>query len=487
MSTKSKSSVFYALWRADFRSFFEKVFEQTNPGKKLQPGWHIDAMIYAAVQVASGKQPRQAIALPPGYLKSLIFSVALPAWLLGRDPTKRIICASHSMDLTERNMLLYREIIEAPWYRATFPDFKVSRKCDKAEQIQTTRLGYRLSASVGTSVTGFRADIIIIDDPLPADQALSLAHRNRVINWYDLSIESRLDDRERGAIIIVMQRLHLDDLIGHVLRKDEPWALLALPAIAEFDQNVQIGEGEFHQRLAGDVLCPTRESRQFLERKRTENSFVFAAQYQQAPIPPEGALIKRAWFRRYQKAPSRDAFDSVVQSWDCAGSARTGSDFSVGLCFGIRGQDFYLLDMARGRWEFPDLKHAVITFSRKHRADAVLVENSALGMALIHDLSRRSDLLNVIGIPVRPGYDKVTRLQHQSAKIESGRLYLPRSAPWLPEVEEELLSFPGSRHDDIVDALSQFMMWEHLRNPPELNMTVTFIEMGQRRRLVQYS
>ena len=476
--------VIYALWREDFGAFFEKAFAFTHGNKALDPGWHLDAMIYAAEQLLAGKTPRLCVALPPGHMKSMIFSVALPAWALGRNPATRILCASHSMDLAERNARMFREVIESDWYRATFPEFKISPKCDKAALVVTTKGGNRMSASVNTSVTGIRTDLIVVDDPLPAEHALSDAYRNHSNQWFDRSIENRLDDKENGPIAIVMQRLHLDDLIGHVLLRDEKWRYLALPAIAEVDEEIPISAGQFHSRKIGEVLCPARESLAFLLRKKQADSFMFSAQFQQSPIPVEGAMVKRAWFKRYDKVPSRNAFDAIVQSWDCAGKAQMTSDFSAGLTFGVKGDEYHLLDVLKGRWDYPDLRKKVLDYARMHRPTTVLIEDTMLGSSLLQDF-RRTRELRAIGVPVKAGYDKITRLQHQSAKIEQGQLFLPVSAPWLVDFENELIRFPGSKYDDVVDALSQFLRYEQFRKPPMLECRVTLL--GGPRRLVQYS
>lgn len=483
MNAALSPDVIYALWRKDFGAFFEKVFSHTHGNKALDPGWHLDAMIYAAEQLVAGVAPRLCVALPPGYMKSVIFSVALPAWALGRKPATRILCASHSMDLAERNARMFREVIEADWYRATFPALKISPKCDKATLVATTKGGNRMSASVNTSVTGIRTDLIVVDDPLPAEHALSEAYRKQANEWFDRSIENRLDDKEKGPIAIVMQRLHIDDLIGHVLHRDEKWRYLALPAIAEVDEEIPIGDGLVHKRKVGEVLCPARESLAFLLRKKQADSFMFSAQFQQAPIPVEGAMVKRSWFKRYDKIPSRNALEAIVQSWDCAGKAQMTSDFSAGLTFGVRGDEYYLLDVLKGRWDYPDLRKMVVQYARHHRASTVLIEDTALGTSLLQDF-RRTKEIRALGVPVKAGYDKVTRLQHQSAKIEQGQLFLPVSAPWLIDFENELISFPGSKYDDVVDALSQFLRYEQFRKPPMLESRVTLLGG---RRLVQYS
>jgi predicted phage terminase large subunit-like protein len=276
-----------------------------------------------------------------------------------------------------------------------------------------------------------------------------------VQEWYDGTLYSRLDDRTRGVIVLVMQRLHLDDLVGHVLGKEE-WVHLDLPAIAEAPQRVRVADDLWHERATGEVLHPAREPLAELERLRaTLGSHAFEAQYQQQPVPADGGMVKWRWFRTYGRAPDRQPGDQVIQSWDTANKAGERNDYSVCTTWLLRDEAFYLLDLHRERLEFPALKRRVAALRRQHGADAVLIEDRGSGTQLIQALLEEG----LHAIAVAPEADKATRLYAQSMHIEAGRVLLPAEAPWLDEFRTELLRFPQGRHDDQVDSLSQFLAW----------------------------
>ena len=212
-------------------------------------------------------------------------------------------------------------------------------------------------------LTGRGADLIIIDDPLKPEQALSDPYREGANEWYDSTLYSRLNDKAKSAIILVMHRLHEDDLAGHVLARED-WEVLRFPAIAEADERHRIetlwGPRVFCRRQ-GEALFPAREPLAMLaEIRRTIGEYNFAGQYQQAPAPLGGGLVKPAWFRRYRAAELPDRFERVVQSWDTANTASELSDFSVCTSWGIAGRDIYLLGVLRRRMDYTELKRTVV-------------------------------------------------------------------------------------------------------------------------------
>jgi predicted phage terminase large subunit-like protein len=203
----------------DFSAFVTKVFETVSPGDVYLPNWHIDAMTYAAGRVMDGTIKRLITTVPPRHLKSIVFSVALPAFLLGRDPTNRIICVSYSSELAVKHANDFRAVMTAEWYRRVFPATKISREKDTQYETMTTARGYRYATSLHGTLTGRGADLIVLDDPQKPDEALSEAHRNSAGQWFDTTLLSRLDSKSDGAVVIVMQRLHEDDLAGRLLEK----------------------------------------------------------------------------------------------------------------------------------------------------------------------------------------------------------------------------------------------------------------------------
>jgi predicted phage terminase large subunit-like protein len=324
----------------------------------------------------------------------------------------------------------------------------------------TTANGYRLTTSVEGTLTGRGGNVIIVDDPLKPVDALSDSKRERVNGWFFNTLLSRLDNKQTGAIIVVMQRLHMDDLTGMLLRSSEEWTHLNLPAIAEEDQEIPTGGGEVYLRRAGDVLHAEREPTSVLDSIRAQlGSDTFAAQYQQAPVPPGGAMIKRGWVRRYERLPERRWDVRIIQSWDTASKEGGQNDWSVGTTWLVHENKYYLIDVLRGRFDYPTLKARVIAHAQVHNPSRILIEDTGVGTALTQELSKSSIFC---AIPIKPERDKITRMSIQSGKFESGQVLFPQHAPWLAELEAELFAFPHSRHDDQVDSISQALAYDNM-------------------------
>ncbi len=213
----SEARIFEALLRNDFRAFVDKVFSTLCPGQTYVPTWHVEAIAYQLERVRRGKVRRLIINLPPRSLKSLTVSVSFPAFILGLDPTRRLICVSYSGDLAKKHANDFRAVLEAPWYRETFPNVRIGPYKNSETEIELTERGFRLSTSVGGTLTGRGGEIIIIDDPLKPDDAMSETKRTAANLWFTNTLLSRLDDKRTGAIIVVMQRVHMDDLTGFLL------------------------------------------------------------------------------------------------------------------------------------------------------------------------------------------------------------------------------------------------------------------------------
>jgi predicted phage terminase large subunit-like protein len=438
-----------AACRQDFVSFVRKVFHVLAPTAIFHMNWHICAIAYYLEQVRLGNIRRLIINVPPRSLKSIMCSVAFPAYVWGHDPTKRLIGASYSADLAIKLGNDFRTVVNSAEYRAIFPGTRISAMKNTQTEVVTTLNGFRLATSVDGALTGRGGDIIIIDDPIAALAALSQKSREHVRDWYFNTLLSRLDDKQNGAIVLVMQRLHEDDLAGVLLRGSDEWTLLRLPAIAEQDEQIPIGNGQFYFRHAGEVLHPERESKEVLESLRAElRDEIFAAQYQQQPVVPGGDMIKRDWVRRYDQLPKSG---HIIQSWDIANKQGEENDYSVCVTLLAHENRYYLIDVLRGRFDFPTLRTKVIEHAKLHNASHVLIEDAGLGTALIQDLKSVDFSL----IPVKPEYDKRIRMEIQSAKFANGQVFFPKEAPWLPDLEAELFAFPHGRHDDQVDAISQ--------------------------------
>jgi predicted phage terminase large subunit-like protein len=449
-----------ALLRSDLRFFVWKSFQTILPGTPYLPNWHVDAIVHQLMRVQAGAASRLLINQPPRSLKSISVSVAYVAWLLGHDPTRRVIVVSYANELAAELHRQFRMIIDAPWYRALFRAMRPAR--DSGTELVTTAGGGRYATSIGGTLTGRGADLIIVDDPLKAEEAMSEPARKRVIDWFAGTLVSRLNDKEHGPIVVVMQRLHENDLAGHLLDQGG-WEHLDLPAIAVEDGVITLGHGKTMTRWSGDILHPERESKNALERIKAEiGSLMFSAQYQQRPVPLEGNLIRRDWFRYYDALPPSST-QRTVQSWDIAMMTGDTNDYSVCTTWQMIKADYYLVDVFRARLQYPDLRRKVASLTAKYDAKTILIENAGPGMALLQDLWR--DLPPGMTRPLgrKPEGSKADRMVAESAKIEAGHVLLPRQAEWLDTFLLELLAFPNGRHDDQVDSVSQFLKWAALR------------------------
>ncbi len=448
-----------AARRTHFPLFLMKCFETLHPGAPpLQMVWYLHAISHALMEVHSGAERRLVINVPPRYLKSITASVAFAAWVLGHDPTARIMVATYNQDLARHHSNQTRMIMESEWYRRDFPGTRISDRGNRALELETTAGGGRKAVSVGGSITGFGADFIIIDDCMKPAEVRSPIVREHIRDWYENTLSSRLNDKATGRIISIQQRLHEDDLPACLLEKD--YSHLKLPAIATEDEVIPIGAGRVHHRRVGDLLDPAREDMATLDRSRRDQGPVtFSAQYQQEPVTPEGNMIRLEWFGTYDKAPSRSRFNKVVQSWDTGMTAQPTSDYSVCTTWGFELEDhkWYLLDVFRKRLDFPDLKRAVIDLRNRYRADQVIMEEAGSGYALYQDLRATADLRLIMISPVS---SKEERFNGCLAEVEAGHFLLPSEATWLHDFRRELQAFPDGKYDDQADSFSQFVLFQ---------------------------
>jgi hypothetical protein len=275
---------FDAVVRQDLMTFVHRCFIELNPNLDLSEAPHLQIMAATLADCLMGRGPKRLIiSLPPRSLKSITVSVAAVAWLLGHDPTKQIICASYGQDLADKHARDSRTIMMSSFYRRLFPRTRLASRKLSVNDFMTTEQGFRMATSVGGVVTGRGGNVLIIDDPLKPEDALSETRRTSVNDWYDNTLLSRLNSKEDGIIIIVMQRLHQDDLVGHVLERGEDWDVLSFPAIAEADERhvVDTVFGPFvYSRKTGEVLDSKRESLQtLLNTKQLIGSYTFSSQY----------------------------------------------------------------------------------------------------------------------------------------------------------------------------------------------------------------
>lgn len=348
-----------AAYRLSFHAFARKSFEVLNPTKLWADNWHLRAISYRLERVRLGHCNRLIITLPPRSLKSHFGSIALPAYMLGRDPTKKLVCVSYSQELAGKHTADCRRLIDSQWYSSIFPDFRLNRST--ASEIETDQGGYRLSTSIEGTLTGRGGDPIIIDDPMNANDGYKKAGRDAVNKWFSTTLISRLDDPSTGAIVLIMQRLHENDLVGYIVKLGH-WDVLNLPAIAPDDTEVELSGHEKHVWTKGELLHEARLPKSVLQdMKQHMGTDVFNAQFLQAPVPETGNALHRDWLKYYDTAPVPQHDDHVVQSWDTAMKTGDTNDYSVCLTFQICNKnEYYLLDVFRKRVEFHDLLKVVL-------------------------------------------------------------------------------------------------------------------------------
>lgn len=449
-----------AVLRNSLSAFIQKTFQTISPGVRFLPNWHIDAIAHFLDACYRGEIKRLIITLPPRYLKSISVSVAYVAWLLGKDPSYRIIGASYSQDLANKMALDTRTVMSTHWFRELFPHTRFHPGKNSQAEFMTTKQGFRLATSVGGTLTGRGGNMMIVDDPHKAEDVFSDARREAVISWFINTLLSRLDSKGRDCIILIQQRLHENDLAGYLLNVGG-WTHLNLPAIAEEEQWIPIGDGNIHLRKPGDILHPARESAEILtQMKETMGSYAFAAQYQQRPAPLDEGLIRWEWIKFYDHLPARRPGDLIIQSWDTASTVSEMSDYSVCTTWLCHDNRYYLIDVHRERIEYPELRKRVQMLAAHFGANAIIIEAAGSGISLIQDL-RAHIRLNIMD--VKHVTDKGTRMMAESPTIEAGRVLVPVGAPWLADFQHEIANFPNGKHDDQVDSLSQFLYWARLR------------------------
>jgi predicted phage terminase large subunit-like protein len=447
--------VFQALLATDLTAFTEFAFGVVRPGIAFKPNWHFEAVTEKLSQVASGKVRRLIITLPPRTLKSLCASVALPAWFLGRNPAERVIVVSYSDILARTHANDFRLLVNHPMYRAAFPGMRLERDTDR--EIVTSKRGKRIATSIDGTLTGLGGNLIIIDDPLKLGDAMSEAVRTRVIDWYRSTLLSRADDKTAARIVLVMQRVHQDDLAGY-LQEQGGFEVLNLPAVAQREETYFLGAGRTYTRQKGELLHPEHlPAKDLAELRRDMGPNAFSAQYQQSPIPPGGTIIKRKWLTTYDRIDHQPG-DRIIMSWDIALSEAETGDYSAGVVLLNRGEVFYILEVVRGRFRFDILKRKVMEVKQRSGSSTLLIEDSPISRGLIQSLREQSISVTAY----KPDTDKRARLIAQTDLFEAGSIRLPQRAGWLEDFIAELLAFPA-RHDDQVDALTQGLAWKRSR------------------------
>ena len=440
-----------AILRNSFNCFVAKSFSTISPNSIYLHNWHLDMIAYKLAQVEKGEITRLIINMPPRYLKSISVNAAWPAWLMGQDPTKRIMVASYSQALSNKHSQDCRLVLNSKWYKDLFPWTRIAKGENQKSKFVTTKRGFRFSTSTGGTATGEGGDILIIDDPQNPTKINSKKYREKTIEWFEQTFISRLNNKKTGAIVIVMQRLHDEDLCGYLLKnKPKQWELLKIPA--SYDKET-IYKGYYNLVVeTGAVLHEEREDLQALNKLKLElGEYNFAAQYNQDPVPNTGSMIKKAWLQ-YFSPQDKCSFSQIIQSWDTAIKAKDEHDYTVGITLGVNDYGYYILDLYRAKLEFPELIIAVKDSISKWKPQSILVEDKSSGQSLIQTL--KNEIKTPI-IAIKPKFDKITRFASHTPLFETGKIFINENAKWRIEFEKELLSFPKSSNDDQIDALSQ--------------------------------
>ena len=462
---KMTEAEYLELLRTDFLSYLHWAFFELNPEERLLLAPYIELMASKLEDCRLGKIKRLIISLPPRYLKSHCASISFPTWLLGHATGKKIICASYGQELANKLALDSRTLMMSPMYQAIFPT-RLSPDKRAIDSFRTTAQGERMATSVGGALTGMGADFLIIDDPLKPDEALSDVQRKKCIDWFENTLRSRLNSKTEGCIILIMQRLHQNDLAGHLIEQGG-WEVLSFSAIAETDEmhliDTPLMKHRIFSRKAGEELHPERETKAMLEKTREViGAYNFFSQYQQNPIPKEGVMVKDEWLQYYDEPPLAYEISMVIQSWDTAVKSGAMNDFSVCTTWTVtRKGHYYLTHVYRKKLQYPELRRTVIDLCNRHKPRHVLIEDKSSGSQLIQDLEKELGTKIKAFMPLA-GTSKVERLNSITDLFEAGKVFLPNKAHWLHDYRSELTSFPGAKHDDQVDSTTQALT--HLKN-----------------------
>ena len=426
--------------------------------------------------VTAGETKRLMIFMPPRHSKSETVTVRYTAWRMIADPKMNVILGSYNQRLANRFSRKIRKLVDGP--------IALSKDRKAASEWETKAGGSLCAVGVGGGVTGFGADLIIIDDPVKnRSEAESKAYRENTWDWFNDDIYTRLEPG--AAIILIQTRWHEDDLAGRLLNDmkngGEQWEVVCLPAIAQRSGDPPVAlspQGEQTRqsinafrthgvrgdrsvtapsdplgRKPGEALCPDRYDIEALRRIEEKlGSYSFAALYQQNPVPLDGGIFKRAWFARViDKAPEDLRW---FRGYDLAVSIATTADYSASVRCAIDKQgNIYVADAFRARIEFPEQRRYVIERMKEEKDTVHGIESALHGQALVQDILRETKLLRGVLRSIRTDKDKVTRALAWAAKAEAGKVILVRG-PWIEEFLEEICSFPNGRHDDQVDAMS---------------------------------
>ncbi len=463
----AKEEAFNNLYVQDCRNCQESILHLTQavwpiiePGRDFVNNWHIGAVCNHLEAVYRGEITRLIINVPPGASKSTIVSVVFPVWVWIKNATRRLLTGAHNERLAIRDAVKSRRIMESPWFQEWFGDnIKFSSDQNQKTKYENTRGGYRQTFSMSAGITGEKGDIIIIDDPHDAKTAMySQTERENALNVFDFGVSTRLIESSSAAIIIIMQRIHQNDLSGYLLKTGD-WEHLMLPMEFESSRKCTTSIGFSDPRTKQDELLwpeyftPDRVA----QLKKTLRPIGVAGQFQQRPMPATGGIIELQWFKRYNVEPAKYLWQEIVQSWDTAQKENEILNAPSVCGTWVRTETgLYLIHVWRGWLSQPKLERKTVDLYNRFTPHRVIIEDKSSGQGLIQYLK---ECTNIPVMAFEPCGDKVTRLSVESGAIESGNIWLPENASWVDCYLDELGSFPMSEFKDQADMTSQVLCY----------------------------
>lgn len=449
--------------RRRFHSFLiDFAWPVLQPGREFKDNWHIGAMCEHLEAVQSGQIKRLVVNLPFRSLKSTLFSQAYPSWDWINNPSRQHLTVSYARDIATRDAVASRNIINSPKYQQAFGDkFKLVGDQNVKTRYDNDQRGTRTITSTDSAATGFGGDLICIDDPISARDADSEVAREKAVEFWRGTTATRLNDPSTGAIVLVHQRLHEQDLTGYILAEEKGWDHLILPMRRD-TKIFSVSTLKFRDpRKEGELLFPSRLDEETVAKMETTlGAYHTAAQLQQAPSSRGGAVFLRGMWQFWKVLP--EGIEDVVISVDCTFKDLQTSDYVAIQAWGRKGANKYLLYRRKERLGFAATCKAIeaVTALYPYRL-AVLVEDKANGSAVIETLTATIPGM----IPINPEGGKVARAYAMQPEQEAGNIYLPDPSVD-PDIETflgEVSSFPGVAHDDETDAMTQAVNWYRTR------------------------
>lgn len=458
------------LAERSFLHFFNCSWSVLEPKKPLHRSWYQDAISEHLEAAQLREIKRLIINIPPRHAKSNMVTVAWPAWWWILEPSIRFICFSYAQTLATKHSIDRRTLITSNWYQNYWSRrFQLADDQNLKTEFSNTARGHMIATSLHGSAIGKGGDVLLVDDPHNVKRADSDQMREADIIQFDRGVRSRLDDQENGVIVVVMQRLHEQDLTGHAL-EEGGWTHLMIPAIAEKKIVVQFPiSGYTKVREPGDILVPEYQGAKILaSMKKGLGSYAFAGQYQQAPSDPQGGILKRKWMTKRFALPLDETnlaawvrsmrFDRMLISADLPFKSKDEAKEASQVCFQAwakKGADIYMLDCFSDWLDFTDTLSKFQDFCAKWpMIMEKVIEDKANGPALISALKKKLPGL----IPFTPDTDKVSRARAVSPLWEGGNIQMPERSHWVSDFVDQCAVFPKGKLKDKVDTMSQALL-----------------------------